>query len=135
MDIITPPEIRGGPAPVEWFTGEAWVEELGTLPAPIPARILRVTFAPAARTAWHAHPLGQVLHVLSGVARIGQESGQVLELQAGSSVTFAPGERHWHGASPDRPMAHLAIQATDPDTGAESVWASQVSDAEYGIGR
>jgi len=121
------------PGPREWFTGEAWMEELGTLRTPAPARVLRVTFAPGARPAWHAHPLGQVLHILDGVARIGRVGEPVRELRAGDSVEFLPGERHWHGAGPGRLMSHLAVQATAPDAGAETVWHEHVSDTAYSV--
>ena len=119
------------PGPPEWFTGEAWIEGLGTLSTPTPTRVLRVTFAPGTRTAWHTHPLGQVLHILDGIARIGREEEPVREAHAGASVEFAPGERHWHGAAPDRLMTHLAVQATDPEAGAETLWQEHVSDHDY----
>ncbi|PZS24035.1 MAG: cupin domain-containing protein [Pseudonocardiales bacterium] len=122
------------PGPEDWFTGQTWMEDLGTLQTPTPTRILRVTFAPGARTAWHTHPLGQVLHILDGVARIGREGEPVSEAHAGDSVVFAPGERHWHGAAPSRLMAHLAVQATDPEVGSETLWEGHVRDESYGDG-
>jgi quercetin dioxygenase-like cupin family protein len=122
------------PGPAEWFTGETWLEDLGTLPTTTPTRIIRVTFAPGARTAWHTHPLGQVLHILDGVARIGREGEPVREAHAGDSIEFAPGERHWHGAGPGRLMSHLAVQATDPELGAETAWEEHVSDEDYAVG-
>ncbi|MGI8427972.1 MAG: cupin domain-containing protein [Solirubrobacteraceae bacterium] len=109
------------PGPADWFTGATWMEALGTLATPSATRILRVTFAPGARTAWHTHPLGQVLHILDGIARVGREGEPVREAHAGDSVEFAPGERHWHGATPARMMTHLAVQATDPDLGRETI--------------
>lgn len=120
------------PGPEDWFTGRTWIEDIGTLATPTPTRILRVTFAPGARTAWHTHPLGQVLHILDGVARIGVEGEPVREARAGDSVEFAAGERHWHGAAPGRTMTHLAVQATDPELGRETLWQEQVSDEAYG---
>ncbi len=120
------------PGPAEWFTGETWMEELGTLHTPTPTRILRVTFAPGARTAWHTHPLGQVLHILDGVARIGCEGKPVREAHAGDSVEIMPNERHWHGAAPGRVMSHLAVYAFDPEVGTDAVWQEHVSDQAYG---
>lgn len=120
------------PGPADWFTGQSWMEDLGTLPTPAPTRILRVTFAPGARTAWHTHPLGQVLSILDGVAWIGREGEPVCKAHAGDSVQFAPGERHWHGAGPERLMTHLAVQATDPEAGQETLWEEHVGDEEYG---
>jgi len=115
----------------EWFTGDAWMEELGRLHTPTPTRVLRVTFAPGARTAWHTHPFGQVLHILDGIARIGREGDPVREAHAGDSVEFAPGERHWHGAAPGRLMTHLAVQASDPEAGGETLWQEHVDDEDY----
>lgn len=122
---------KSNPAPEEWFTGKTWMEDLGTLPTPTPTRILKVTFAPGARTAWHRHPLGQVLHILDGVARIGREGEPVREAHAGDSVAFTAGERHWHGAGPGRLMTHLAVQASDPEAGTETAWEERVSDESY----
>jgi len=117
--------------PREWFTGDAWMEELGTLQTPTPTRVLRVTFAPGARTAWHTHPLGQVLHILDGIARIGREGNPIREAHAGDSVEFAPGERHWHGAAPGRLMTHIAVQASNPEAGGETLWQEHVDDEDY----
>jgi quercetin dioxygenase-like cupin family protein len=119
------------PGPAGWFTGRAWMEELGQLDGPTPTRVLRVTFTPGARTAWHSHPYGQVLHILEGIARIGREGQPVRELRAGDSVAFAPGERHWHGAVPSRLMTHIAVQAAGPDGAPETTWAEPVDDTQY----
>jgi quercetin dioxygenase-like cupin family protein len=102
--------------------------------APEPARVraLRVTFEPGARTAWHTHPLGQTLHVLSGVGRVGTRGGPVQVIRAGDTVWIPPGEEHWHGATPDQMMCHLAIQ--EGQDGRTADWLEQVSDAEYDAG-
>ena len=92
---------------------------------------LLVTFGPRARTAWHTHPHGQTLHIVSGVARIGRDGGTVEELQPGDAVTFEPHERHWHGAGPGGEMAHVAIARPDDD-GRPTYWEARVTDAEYG---
>lgn len=131
MQISEVTASMSNPGPGDWFTGQTWMEDLGTLPTPTPTRILRVTFAPNARTAWHTHPLGQVLHILDGVARIGREGQPVREAHAGDSVVFAPDERHWHGATPGRLMTHLAVQATDPAVGSETIWEEHVSAESY----
>ena len=119
------------PGPPDWFIGQVWMEVLGTLSTPTPTRILRVIFAPGARTAWHAHPLGRALHILDGVARIGRDGERVREVRAGGSVEFAASERHWHGAAPGRLMTHLAVQATDPEIGAETLWQEHVGERDY----
>ena len=79
---------------------------------PDPARVggALVTFEPGARTAWHTHPLGQTLIVTAGCGRVQREGGPVEEIRPGDVVWFAPGEKHWHGASPTTAMTHIAIQ-------------------------
>lgn len=120
---------RGSP---EYFTGAVWIDDLGAA-SPARVRVLRVTFEPGARTAWHTHPHGQVLHILSGVARVQRQGGEVAELLPGDSVWFEPGERHWHGAAPGRTLVHLAAQQAD-DAGNSATWFEHVSDAEYAAG-
>lgn len=114
------------PGPAEWFSGEVTVEPIGA------GDVLaaRVTFAAGARTAWHTHPHGQGIHVETGSCRVGRADGTVDTLDAGDAAWFAPGERHWHGAGPDAPMTHLAIQRPDED-GSVADWGDHVSDAEY----
>jgi quercetin dioxygenase-like cupin family protein len=89
-----------------------------------------VSFTPGARTAWHTHPFGQILYVIHGRARVQTEGGKIVDLGPGSTVRFAPGENHWHGAAPDERMVHLAIQEADED-GSAANWGPQVTDAEY----
>jgi quercetin dioxygenase-like cupin family protein len=116
--------------PADWFTGQVWMDELGALPS-AGIRTLRVTFSPGARTAWHAHPGGQVLHVMDGAGLVQAAGGPVRPLRPGDTVVAAPGERHWHGAAPDQLMSHVAISVSDPATGQQTVWAEQVSDEAY----
>ena len=127
----------GSPAsskgPSDWFTGTVRIDPLFTAPAPARAAGAVVTFEPGARTAWHTHPLGQTLIVLSGLGRVQRESGPVEEIHPGDVVWFAPGERHWHGASPQTAMTHIAIQeALD---GKAVDWMEHVTDAQYGGSR
>lgn len=122
------PTRRGPP---EWFTGTVWLDDLSAGSDAARVRALRVSFAPGARTAWHTHPHGQLLHIVTGVARVQKAGGPVEELRAGDSVWFEPGERHWHGAAPDHLMVHLGIQRPDAQ-GESATWFEHVSDAEYG---
>ena len=117
--------------PAEWFTGQVWMDEVAVLPEPGLVRALRVHFSPGARTAWHVHPLGQVLHITEGVGRVQGASGPAREVRSGDTVIVGPGERHWHGAAPDHLMSHLAIQERDPATGEQTLWHEHVSDADY----
>ena len=107
------------------------MQTVGEQAEPGRTRALLVYFTPGSRTAWHTHPLGQILHVLHGRARIQSRGGEILELGPGSSVRFDAGEDHWHGASPDQAMVHLAIQEAD-DSGATADWGRHVTDEEYG---
>src|SRR3712207_9585222 len=94
----------------EWFTGTVWQDPLLEAPEPARVKMVRVTFEPGARTAWHTHPLGQTLHVLSGVGRAQSWGGPVREIKAGDTVWIPPGEKHWHGAGPQTGLVHLAMQ-------------------------
>lgn len=116
--------------PADWFTGQVWMDELGVLPGP-GVRALRVTFSPGARTAWHAHPGGQVLHVVDGAGLVQSAGGPVRRIRPGDTVVSGPGEQHWHGATPDQLMSHIAISVGDPATGGQTVWAERVSDEDY----
>ena len=89
--------------------------------------MIAVQFAPGARSDWHSHPGGQLLYVVSGAGRVQTEDGSTVRISAGDVVHSPPGERHWHGASPDSPMMHLSIT-----TGGVAAWEEKVSDEEYG---
>ncbi len=90
----------------------------------------QVTFEPGARTAWHTHPLGQTLIVTSGLARVQREGGPIEEVRPSDVVWVAPGEKHWHGASPQTAMTHIALQ--EVKDGKVVDWLEHVSDADYG---
>ena len=118
---------RKGPA--EWFTGTVRIDPL--FQAPEPARVGggMVTFEPGARTSWHTHPLGQTLIITSGIGRVQREGGPIEEMRPGDVIWFAPGERHWHGASPSTTMTHIAIQ--EALEGKMVDWLEHVTDEEY----
>jgi quercetin dioxygenase-like cupin family protein len=127
---ITRNSIDSIPGPSEWFTGQVFIDTI-TDPNP-PSRVAAasVRFTPGARTAWHTHPLGQTIFVTEGIGRCQREGGPVEVIRAGDVVRFEPGERHWHGASPQRFMSHIAIHEAD-DSGSPVTWAEHVSDADY----
>ena len=112
------------------FVGDAWFDVIVRGEEPSRVRVSVVHFAPGARNAWHAHAVGQTVHVTEGVGRIQARGGELLEIHAGDTVHTPPGEWHWHGAAPDHFMTHLAIFEA-PAAGAESEWGEQVADAEY----
>lgn len=119
--------------PAEYFTGRVRIDAAFATEAPARASGATVSFEPGARTAWHTHPLGQTLIVVSGSGRAQREGGPVEAIGPGDIVWFPPGERHWHGAAPDRAMTHIAIAEAD-ETGRVVTWLEPVSDAEYGQG-
>jgi quercetin dioxygenase-like cupin family protein len=113
----------------EYFTGTVRVDPLFHAPAPGRTMGASVTFEPGARTAWHTHPLGQTLIVTSGLGRAQRQGGPVEEIRPGDVISFAAGEKHWHGASPATAMTHIAIQeALD---GKPVDWLEQVTDEQY----
>ncbi len=115
--------------PAEYFTGTVRIAPL--FQPDDPARTLgaSVTFEPGARTAWHAHPLGQILIVTSGCGRAQCRGGPVEEIRPGDVIWFPPGEKHWHGASPTTAMTHIAI--VEKLDGKSADWMEKVSDEQY----
>src|ERR1700760_3274923 len=120
--------------PAEWFTGDVYIDAVAVPTPPGRTAAALVHFTPGARTAWHTHPLGQTIFVVEGVGLCRREGGPVEEIRPGDRVFFEPGENHWHGAAPDRFMAHIAIQETD-DSGSAVTWGEHVTDDEYGAPR
>jgi quercetin dioxygenase-like cupin family protein len=118
------------PGPEDWFTGPVWLDEIAAPARPARVRVLSVHFTPGARTAWHCHPLGQVLHVTDGAGLVASRGGGPEVIRAGDTVHAGPGEWHWHGAGPGSFMTHLAIQEAD-DEGRTAEWGDHVTDDEY----
>ena len=114
----------------DYFTGTVWQDPVVTAPAPARVVAAKVSFEPGARTAWHTHPLGQTLVVLSGVGLVQAKGGPIREIRAGDTVWIPPGEIHWHGANATNGMVHLAIQ--EAIDGSAVTWMQHVSDDEYG---
>jgi 4-carboxymuconolactone decarboxylase len=113
----------------ENFTGPVRVDPLFQPSAPARAAGALVTFDPGARTAWHSHPLGQILIVTAGTGRVQRWGDQIDEIRQGDVVWIPPGQKHWHGAAPNSSMAHIAIVE---QLGGKSVeWMEKVSDAQY----
>jgi quercetin dioxygenase-like cupin family protein len=115
--------------PAENFTGSVRVDPLFQANPPSRTSGAYVTFEPGARSAWHTHPLGQTLIVTAGAGRVQRWGGPVEELRPGDVVWTPPGEKHWHGASPNTAMTHIAIQETVDGKAVE--WMEKVSDAQY----
>jgi quercetin dioxygenase-like cupin family protein len=127
---ITRNSLDTAAGPEDWFTGAVYVD---TVAAPSDGSRLftgNVHFTPAARTAWHTHPNGQTIWVTEGIGLCQREGGAIEVIRPGDRVFFEPGENHWHGAAPNRFMAHSAMVEVDRE-GNSATWGDHVSDEEY----
>jgi len=115
----------------EWFTGTVYVDAISTPSSDTRLNASNVHFTPGARTAWHTHPNGQTIYVTEGIGRCARRGGAVEEIRPGDAVFFEPEEHHWHGASPDRFMAHISMVVAD-EQGNSATWGDHVTDEEYG---
>ena len=118
-----------GKGPADYFTGTVRIDPLFNAPEPARAGGATVTFEPGARTAWHTHPLGQTLIVTAGLGWASREGGPIEEIRPGDVIWFAPGEKHWHGASPTTAMTHIAI--AEQVNGSPVDWLEHVTDEQY----
>jgi len=129
MDIKRSGSQQTSKGPADWFTGSVRIRPLFEALEPARVRGASVTFEPGARTAWHTHPLGQTLIVTAGIGWAQREGGEIEEIRAGDVVWFAPGEKHWHGATPTTVMTHIAIQ--EALNGKVVEWMEHVTDEQY----
>ena len=130
MKIIDSQTSKG---PADWFTGDVYPTIVLSGEEPSRVRMGRVHFTPGARTAWHSHAVGQYLHIVEGTALLQERGGELVELDPGQTAYTAPGVEHWHGASGDSFMVHLAIWEAPAPGGdePETRWCEHVSDEEY----
>lgn len=124
--IGSQPSVKG---PDDWFTGAVRVDPLFQRDDPARVAGASVTFEPCARTAWHTHPLGQTLLITFGCGWVQHEGGRIEEVHPGDVILFAPGEKHWHGASATIGMTHIAIQESLDGKVVE--WMEKVTDEQY----
>ena len=118
---------RKGPA--EFFSGTVRLDPLFEAAPPARVACASVTFEPGARTAWHTHPLGQILVVTAGCGLTQCAGEPPVKIRAGDVIWCPPGHRHWHGAAPGTAMTHIAIQeALD---GKFITWLEKVTDEDY----
>ena len=116
-------------APKQNFTGHVRVDPAFDTQAPQRVYGSYVTFEPGARTAWHTHPLGQALIIISGMGLVQSEGGPIEEVRPGDTVWFPPHVRHWHGAAPHTSMTHIAVAEEENGTAVD--WREKVTDAQY----
>ncbi|MFC0409511.1 (R)-mandelonitrile lyase [Roseomonas elaeocarpi] len=121
------PSARG---PADYFTGAVRVDAPFAGSGGLSGAL--VTFEPGARTAWHTHPLGQTILIVSGLGRVQREGGAAETVRPGDIVFFAPGEKHWHGATAHCAMSHIAI--AEKQDGQAVTWLEQVTDEQYAAG-
>lgn len=113
----------------ENFTGLVRVDNVVTPSSPGRASSALVTFAPGARTVWHTHPVGQTIIIVSGKGWVQRGGGAREEVNPGDAVFFEAQERHWHGATAETGMSHIAITETVDGTNVE--WLEPVTDDQY----
>ena len=126
MKIFTLSSLDSEPSDPNTFVGRARLTRMNDAATQPPAHVYRVVFEAGARTNWHTHTGPQLLQILEGTCRFQQAGGPVREAAVGDLISFAPGERHWHGAAPGGPMTHAAINID-----ATTSWFEPVSDTEY----
>jgi quercetin dioxygenase-like cupin family protein len=131
MEIKRSGSRPSGKGPADWFTGAVRIDPLFEAADPGRAVGASVTFEPGARTAWHTHPLGQTLIVTSGCGWAQREGGPREDIRPGDVVWFAPGEKHWHGATATTAMTHTAIQ--EKLDGKTVDWMEHVTDEQYQV--
>ncbi len=130
MEIFRAGSRPSGKGPTDWFTGIVRIDPFFNPSAPDRVQGASVTFEAGARTAWHTHPLGQTLIVTAGFGRAQRWGGPIEDIRPGDVIWFAPGEKHWHGASPQTAMTHIAMQ--EVQDGKVVDWMEKVSDAQFG---
>jgi quercetin dioxygenase-like cupin family protein len=132
MDIKQCGSMQTRRGKADWFTGAVWQDPIIAAKAPARITALVVQFEPGARTAWHTHPLGQTLYVVSGSGLAQSWGGPIQVIRAGDVVWFPPGEKHWHGAGPTTMMSHVALQESLDGVAVE--WLEHVTDEQYSGG-
>ncbi len=120
-----------GKGPADYFTGSVRIDPISEPPEPARVAMALVTFEPGARTAWHTHPFGQTLIIVTGCGWVQRDGGAREEVRPGDVVYFAPGEKHWHGATALTAMSHIAVQ--EKLNGSPVDWMEQVTDEQYGL--
>jgi quercetin dioxygenase-like cupin family protein len=127
---VTKSSIDTATGPSEWFTGAVYIDTVAAPSEHLRLSVISVHFTPGARTAWHTHPNGQTIYVTDGIGLCRRRGGPIEVIRPGDRVFFEPGEDHWHGATPNRFMTHLAMVEVD-ENGNVAAWGEHVTDDEY----
>ena len=116
--------------PAATFTGDVYVNPIYRGEDPSRMIVSLVRFTPGARTNWHSHAVGQTLHVTDGTGLVATRDGTVIRMRPGDTVYTPPGQEHWHGATKDNFMCHLAmLEGTGDSDG--TTWLEPVTDDQY----
>jgi quercetin dioxygenase-like cupin family protein len=118
------PTMKG---PADWFTGDVYVDPVAQGRSSSPLSVALVRFTPSAHTAWHRHSIGQTLYVTEGVGYVQSRGGELITIRPGDMISIDAGEEHWHGATPDNNMTHIAVTEGDTD------WGDHLTAEEYPI--
>ena len=129
MDVIRSGSFPSTRGPQDYFTGTVRIDPMFEAPSPGRVTGALVTFEPGARTAWHSHPYGQTLIVTTGRGQVQLEGQAVQKIFPGDVVVIHPGEKHWHGATGETAMSHIAVQ--EHQDGTAAFWSEQVSEEDY----
>jgi quercetin dioxygenase-like cupin family protein len=116
--------------PAQNFTGDVYMNPIfgGDGTSRLVAALVR--FTPGARTNWHSHANGQLLHCTDGVGVVATRDGTTIRIRAGDTVWTPAGEEHWHGGTADNMMCHYAILDETPAADA-TTWLEPVTDEQY----
>jgi quercetin dioxygenase-like cupin family protein len=131
--LVTQNSVETSRGPADWFTGAVYIDAVAAPGGGARVSASSVHFTPGARTHWHTHPNGQTIFVLEGIGLAQRRGGPVEVIRPGDRVFFEPGEVHWHGATANRFMTHLAIAEVD-EAGNVADWGDPVTDEEYAAG-
>ena len=129
MEIVKNEQLNSMKGPEDWFSGSVRIDPLFPKREVARAAGALVTFEAGARTAWHTHPAGQTLIIQSGLGWVQRERGPIEVVKPGDIVWFEPNEKHWHGASANKAMSHIAIQ--EEVNGTAVTWMEKVTDEQY----
>ena len=129
MKIIRSGSVPSAPGPEAYFTGRVRLDAPFQTDAPARVGGATVTFEPGARTAWHTHPVGQLLIVTEGKGWVQEDGRPAREIKSGDVVWIEAGIKHWHGAASNTRMSHLAIAYMQDGKSAD--WKELVSDEQY----
>ena len=126
MLVFTLATLESEPSNRNTFVGRARLTRMNDASRQPRTNVYRVAFEAGARTNWHSHSGPQLLQIVAGICRFQHAGEAVREAEAGDLIAIEPGERHWHGAGPNGPMTHVAINID-----ATTSWFEPVTDAEY----